>query len=144
MSTLVLLKLTLVAAAAIFNFAPSTYPPTVMEWGACVAVSSARHRVPVDLLVSVIQHESQWDPEATSHTHDFGLGQMHCPSKWCRKAEPDEAERGRLLDPCTNIDMTAEFLRTRGLKAYNPGSPQHAQSVLALARKVWLPDWSVE
>lgn len=127
-----LLKQGAAVAAAILHLAPATPPARAAEWGICAAASARRHGIKTNLLVAVVQRESQWRPEVVSNTNDWGLGQLHCPGRWCGRT-PTRDERAALLDACTNLDRTAWFLRHRGLRAYNPGSPHHENATLRLA-----------
>ena len=123
-----LLKQAAIATATILRLAPTTPPPKAAEWGTCVAAAATRARVNPSVIMAVIQHESQWRPEVVSVTNDYGLGQIHCPSAWCSR-KPTAAQRSELLNPCSNIAMVAEFLKTRGLQAYNPGRPRYAATI---------------
>jgi soluble lytic murein transglycosylase-like protein len=84
--------------------------------------SAARHGVPVDLFLRLVQQESGWNPHAKSHKGALGLAQL-MPST-ARKLQVDPA------DPAQNLDGGARYLkqqyRTFGtwrlaLAAYNAG-----------------------
>jgi soluble lytic murein transglycosylase-like protein len=121
--------------AAITSLKPDLPAHQAAEFSTCIASAAAKQKVPASLVAAVIHRESQWRHDAVSSTNDYGLGQIHCPSPWCA-TRPSSAELAQLLDPCSNIHMTAEFLATRGLRAYNPGSPAHAQSVRRIAARI--------
>lgn len=116
-------------AATITNFAPTMPFDEAFKYGSCVAKASSAWKVRPTLVLAVIQKESQWRPCVVSKTNDFGLGQLH-------RTNPTKEQRKALLDGCSNIFFTTEFLATRGLAAYNPGSPRHRMSVLRIERKL--------
>lgn len=130
-----LLKKASHAAAAILHLAPATPPAQAAEWSVCVAQASARHGVNWPTIVAIITVESRWNPSVVSRTNDYGLGQLHCPSPRCARV-PTPKQRAALFDGCTNIEWTTDFLRRRGVRAYNPGNPRHAGMVESLARKI--------
>jgi soluble lytic murein transglycosylase-like protein len=105
-----------------------------------------RFAVPWQRIAAVIDHETRWRAGAVSRTNDFGLGQIHCPSRWCSRV-PTAAQRRALLDPCHNIHITAmELAHKRGLcrrrggdcreggyvALYNPGQPTYLGSIRKL------------
>jgi soluble lytic murein transglycosylase-like protein len=79
------------------------------DWYARSIVAAADEwRVdPVDVL-SVIQKESEFNPNAISDTNDYGLGQIHVGRS--THVEYINYEH-RLLDPQLNIWLTAKSLR---------------------------------
>jgi soluble lytic murein transglycosylase-like protein len=123
------IELIVKTALLIGSVAPQLGGPVIAEYAVCSAAASTKHQIPVERLVAVVQHESQWRADVISPTADYGLGQLH-------RTRPTAAERAALLDGCTNLDLTAEFLATRGLRAYNPGNPRHFGSVSRIEKRL--------
>jgi len=130
------------ATVALMHVAPQprVSPPKAAYYAACMVRAEQEYNVPWPRLAAIIQHESQWRPELVSQTHDYGLGQHHCPSFFCAR-KPTPVIKAALLDPCTNIQLTAEELaRKRAsckknknckdyVKLYNPGNPTYAEQI---------------
>ena len=130
------------ATAALMQLAPQprVNPPTAAYYAACMVRAEQEYNVPWPRLAAIIQHESQWRPGLVSRTNDYGLGQHHCPSFFCGR-RPTAVVKAALLDPCTNISLTAEELvRQRArckknknckdyVKLYNPGNPTYAAQI---------------
>jgi soluble lytic murein transglycosylase-like protein len=121
-------------------------PRQAAHHAACLVDAANRFAVPWQRIAAVIDHETRWKADAVSQSNDFGLGQIHCPSRWCRRV-PTPAQRKALLDPCHNIHMTAmELAHKRGLcrhrgrdcrngayvSLYNPGQPKYYTSIRRL------------
>lgn len=119
---------------SILTVSPATGPMPAVEHAICVAQAAPAAGVPWERVVAVVKHESDWDTNAVSRTNDWGLGQIHCPSRFCpRELTPED--RTRLLDGCTNIRYTIDVLRG-GIRAYNPGSPRHAETVGRIEKRI--------
>lgn len=74
---------------------------------ACFEASSARHDIPLSLLLAVARGESNFDPRAVSKADARGLMQILWPGTAKHLGIVDEA---RLFDPCTNVDAGARYL----------------------------------
>jgi len=131
------------ATAAILQVAaphPQVTPPKAAYYAACMVRAEAEYSIPWTQLAAIIEHESQWRPQLISQTNDYGLGQHHCPSFFCRR-RPAPAVRAALLDPCTNIQLVAEELARKRARChrkkncrdyvtlYNPGNPTYATQI---------------
>lgn len=144
-----LLREAVLATASILAFAPAgnVTPTQAVEYGVCTVAAARRHGIPWQRLAAVVQHESQWRADARSHSNDWGLGQIHCPSKRCA-AEPSPAERAALLDGCINLQFAAELLRSKRqacrndcgdggyVRLYNPGNPDYLAAILRIERRI--------
>src|SRR5579884_1045662 len=99
------------ATSAVLQLAPQPRmtPPKAAYYAACMVRAETEYNIPWTRLAAIIQHESQWRPALVSETNDYGLGQHHCPSFFCAK-HPGPMAKAALLDPCTNIQLTAEEL----------------------------------
>lgn len=84
--------------------------------------AAARHNVPVDLFLRLVQQESAWKPTAKSHAGAYGLAQL-MPAT-ARDLGVDRT------DPYENLDGGARYLRMQyerfrtwrlALAAYNAG-----------------------
>jgi hypothetical protein len=114
-------------------------PPRAGFYAACLLRAEEAHRVPWPRIAAVVQHESQWRAELVSSTNDFGLGQHHCPSFFCAR-HPLPVQRAALLEPCTNLLVTAAELDHKRrycrriecrdyVALYNPGNPTYAAGI---------------
>lgn len=111
----------------------------------------ADENVPVSLVIAMIDHESQFNPEAVSDTGDFGLMQINTINhKWLA----EEYRTADMLDPYQNvfcgIKVIGSYIQTyhdynSALMAYNMGdygakkawesgikSTSYSESILAL------------
>ena len=141
---------TILATAAILTLAPAgqVSAPRAVEYGVCTVQAARRHGIPWQRVAAIVHHESEWRPEARSQSNDWGLGQIHCPSKHCGKT-PSPVEQAALLDGCTNLLYTAEMLRSKQrackedcgggnyLRLYNPGSPTYQLAVQRIERRIY-------
>jgi soluble lytic murein transglycosylase-like protein len=139
----------ILATAAILSLAPSgnVTPSQAVEYGVCTVTAGQRNGIPWQRLAAVVHHESEWRADARSPSNDWGLGQIHCPSKYCGKV-PSTHERAALLDGCTNLRYAAELLRSKRqachedceggnyVRLYNPGSPTYMFAIQRLERKI--------
>lgn len=89
---------------------------------AMAEAAAARHNVPRDLFLRLVQRESNWDPQAVSAKGAIGLAQLM----------PETARLLRVdaTDPAANLDGGARYLRQQferfgnwrlALAAYNAG-----------------------
>ena len=101
----------------------------------CLARAAQRTGRPASELLAIVWHESRL-LGAVSRTSDFGPAQIHCPGPWCRAAVPTGWELAELMDPCTSYVRAGQIVNRGGLGAYNPGSPEHAGRVRALAQRL--------
>jgi len=137
----VLLQHWVQATVAILTIAPQprVTPPQAAYYAACMVAAEQTYGVPWSRLAAIIQHESQWRTTLISRTNDYGLGQHHCPSFFCAR-RPKGLERSALLEPCSNIQLTAEELARKRfacrrrhcgnyVKLYNPGNPTYAAQI---------------
>ena len=133
-----LLKQTALATFYILNLSPKTTPIKAVELGMCVARASEESGASVERITSIINHESQWNASARSQTNDHGLGQLHCPSKFCSR-HPSSEELELLYDGCSNIEMMAQWLKDNNnlVERYNPGNPGHAVSIHTMERRLF-------
>ena len=141
---------TILATAAILTLAPAgqVSPRQAVEYGVCTVQAARRQNLPWQRVAAIVHHESEWRPDARSHSNDWGLGQIHCPGKHCGK-NPTPAERSALLDGCTNLLYTAEVLRSKQrackqdcgggnyLRLYNPGNPTYQLAVQRIERRIY-------
>ena len=130
------------ATAAVLQLAPQprVNPPRAAYYAACMVRAEQEYRIPWPRLAAIIQHESQWRPALVSRTNDYGLGQHHCPSFFCKR-RPTPIVKAALLDPCANIQLLAEELvRKRArckrnktckdyVELYNPGNPTYSAQI---------------
>lgn len=147
-----LLREGLLAAIAILSLAPqgNVTAADAATLGICLVDASRRHELPWQQLAAVVHHESMWRRDARSHTNDYGLGQIHCPSKYCRQ-KPTPEELARLFDGCTNLGYSAELLASKKaicrkvggacsgggyIRFYNPGSEVYLSAVLRIERRI--------
>lgn len=93
----------------------------------CFTRSARLYDLPEALLLAVGRGESALDPLARSHADAYGLMQIRWP---LTARHLGLMRRGQLLDPCTNVDAGARYLREllgrygdvhRALAAYNMG-----------------------
>lgn len=130
------------ATAALLQLAPQprVTPPRAAYYAACLVAAERSTGVSWARLAAVIQHESQWRPTLVSGTSDYGLGQHHCPSFFCRRRPRAVLTRAILFEPCANIQLTAEELARKRqacrrkhcgnyVKLYNPGNPTYAAQI---------------
>lgn len=74
----------------------------------CFRRAAAAHDLPLSLLVAVARGESNFQPHARSHANAFGLMQILWPqTAW----ELGIYRLSRLLDPCTNVEAGARYLK---------------------------------
>ena len=114
-------------------------PPKAAFYAACLVRAEEAHQIAWTRIAAIVQHESQWREHLISKTNDFGLGQHHCPSFFCSR-HPSAVERAALLEPCTNLLLTADELaheraRCRRshcgdyVRLYNPGTPSYSAAI---------------
>ncbi len=94
----------------------------------CFSRSARLHELPEALLVAVARGESAFDPVARSHADAYGLMQIQWPGT---AHHLGIFSLRSLLQPCTNVDAGARYLREllgrygddlqRALAAYNLG-----------------------
>jgi hypothetical protein len=130
------------ATSAVLQLAPQAQmtPPRAAYYAACMISAERAYHVRWQRLAAIIQHESQWRPALVSATNDYGLGQHHCPSFFCRR-HPSGLTRSVLLEPCSNIQLTAQELAHKRarcrhhagcrdyVRLYNPGNPTYAAQI---------------
>ena len=97
-------------------------------YGRCFKTSAQIHDLPEILLLAVARGESAFDPLARSSANAYGLMQILWPGT---ARHLGIESRDQLLDPCTNVDAGARYLREllhryggnlhRALAAYNYG-----------------------
>jgi hypothetical protein len=107
----------------------SRSPPAVdFPYASCFSAAAAEHDLPETLLLAVARGESDFEPAARSSANAYGLMQI----LWPGTARQLGIERlSQLLDPCTNVEAGARYLRGlldryrgnlhRALAAYNYG-----------------------
>lgn len=97
-------------------------------YGRCFKAAAQAHDLPEILLLAVARGESAFDPLARSSANAYGLMQILWPGT-ARHLGIESREQ--LLEPCTNVDAGARYLREllnryggnlhRALGAYNYG-----------------------
>jgi hypothetical protein len=103
-------------------------PALVFPFAHCFRRAAATHDLPETLLLAVARGESDFDPQARSHANAYGLMQI----LWPQTARHLGMTRlSQLLDPCTNVEAGARYLKEllqkyqgnlhRALAAYNYG-----------------------
>ena len=100
----------------------------VFPYGKCFKTAAQVHGLPEILLLAVARGESAFDPLARSSANAYGLMQILWPGT---ARHLGIESRKQLLDPCTNVDAGARYLREllnryggnlhRALGAYNYG-----------------------
>ncbi len=101
---------------------------TVFPYAHCFRRAAATHDLPETLLLAVARGESDFDPGARSEANAYGLMQI----LWPQTAKHLGLTRlSQLLDPCTNVEAGARYLKElvqkyrgnlhRALAAYNYG-----------------------
>jgi hypothetical protein len=100
----------------------------VFPYGKCFKAAAQVHGLPEILLLAVARGESAFDPLARSSANAYGLMQILWPGT---ARHLGIESRKQLLDPCTNVDAGARYLREllnryggnlhRALGAYNYG-----------------------
>lgn len=100
----------------------------VFPYGKCFKAAAQVHGLPEILLLAVARGESAFDPLARSSADAYGLMQILWPGT---ARHLGIESRKQLLDPCTNVDAGARYLREllnryggnlhRALGAYNYG-----------------------
>ena len=94
----------------------------------CFELASQQHHVPLDLLISVAQVESNFDPDARSNAGAHGIMQV----RWPLTARHLGVQRvSELYNPCFNIDRGAAYLAQ--LMAHYQSDRVDGQQRLALA-----------
>ena len=94
----------------------------------CFEIAATQNRLDLDLLLAVSKTESDWNPNAMSHTGDIGMMQI----QWPQTARHLGVYRSvELLNPCLNIALGARYLRelldrfeqdeVKALASYNYG-----------------------
>jgi len=131
-----LLKKFVLAVTYISAAAPHT-GLNAIPYGMCVVHASATHKVPVVRLVAIVWHESRWRHRAKGSTSDFGLGQIHCPSRYCDDP-PTRNQLKMLYDPCTNVHFVGDLLKRKHhrLRQYNPGNPKYVEKIAWVERQL--------
>jgi len=94
----------------------------------CFRSAATAHKVPEALLLAVARGESNFDPLARSSANAYGLMQIQWPQT---ARHLGIGQRSQLLEPCTNVDAGARYLKEllaryggnahRALAAYNYG-----------------------
>jgi hypothetical protein len=108
--------------------AAQTRPALEFPYAHCFRQAAAAHELPETLLLAVARGESDFQPAARSHANAYGLMQI----LWPGTAKHLGLDRlADLLEPCTNVDAGARYLREllekydgnlhRALAAYNYG-----------------------
>ena len=108
--------------------AAETRPALEFPYAHCFQQAATAHDLPETLLLAVARGESDFQPKARSHANAYGLMQI----LWPGTAKHLGLERlSELLEPCTNVDAGARYLREllekydgnlhRALAAYNYG-----------------------
>jgi hypothetical protein len=108
--------------------AAQTQPAMPFPYGHCFKRAAAAHQLPETLLLAVARGESDFEPQARSHANAYGLMQI----LWPGTARHLGLNRlSDLLEPCTNVEAGARYLRElldkyqgnlhRALAAYNYG-----------------------
>jgi hypothetical protein len=108
--------------------ATQTRPALEFPYAHCFQQAAAAHDLPETLLLAVARGESDFQPKARSHANAYGLMQI----LWPGTAKHLGLDRlSELLEPCTNVDAGARYLREllekydgnlhRALAAYNYG-----------------------
>jgi hypothetical protein len=108
--------------------AAQTRPALEFPYADCFRKAAAAHELPETLLLAVARGESDFQPTARSHANAYGLMQI----LWPQTAKHLGLKRvSELLEPCTNVDAGARYLREllekydgnlhRALAAYNYG-----------------------
>jgi len=103
-------------------------PADAFPFAECFRSAAAAHQVPEALLLAVARGESDFDHLAKSSANAYGLMQIQWPGT-ARHLGIDR--RSQLLQPCTNVDAGARYLKEllaryagnahRALAAYNYG-----------------------
>jgi hypothetical protein len=132
---LLLFKKALLYFYTLIVLVPNIGAPKSAELSVCIAAAEIKFRFKITELIAVIYKESKWNEGSVGATNDWGLGQIHCPSKYCDK-RPSTVQRAKLLSGCDNLFMVAEFLQDRGITSYNPASDMHLTRVQRLQRKI--------
>ncbi len=94
----------------------------------CFQKAAIAHDLPQSLLMAVARGESNFDPKARSSAEAYGLMQILWPQT---ARHLGITRKQQLLDPCTNVDAGARYLKEmlqrydgnlhRALAAYNYG-----------------------
>jgi len=94
----------------------------------CFQKAAITHGLPQSLLMAVARGESNFDPKARSSAEAYGLMQILWPQT---ARHLGITRKQQLLDPCTNVDAGARYLKEmlqrydgnlhRALAAYNYG-----------------------
>ncbi len=103
-------------------------PATRFPYAHCFRRAAKVHGVSQGLLIAVARGESAFDPQARSNANAYGLMQIQWPQTARHLGIQDRQD---LLDPCTNVDAGARYLKQllqryqgnahRALAAYNYG-----------------------
>ena len=103
-------------------------PSMVFPYAACFQRAATAHALPETLLLAVARGESNFEPAARSRANAIGLMQILWP---VTAQHLDLVQLSEVLDPCTNIDAGARYLKEllarydgdlhRSLAAYNYG-----------------------
>jgi hypothetical protein len=125
------IKYTVFTFTHIVNVNPVVKPEKAVEMAICAVETSLSNNISLSRLLAIVSHESKWKHEAKGKTQDFGLGQIHCPSKYCKKL-PTSEEIKTLLSPCDNLKITGEIIKRNGKNVgrYNPGNSQYSNNIL--------------
>lgn len=117
----------------------------------CFNAAAAKHGVPVDVLVSIAEQESGFNPKAINGANkngstDYGIMQIN--SWWLpRLAKYGVHKAADLYDPCTNIEIGAwifaQGIKThgwnwRGIGAYNAATDSKRLNYAEKILKRWV------
>lgn len=136
-------------AAVIVSIAPDTSQIEAGRYAAAISTAAQKYNIDWTIITALIWRESRFEERNISHTRDYGLGQHHCPSFFCRR-QPTPAQLACLLDGPCNIDLTAQELiedqkqcarmgklRCRDfIQLYNPTSHGYSTRTRAVAAKI--------
>jgi hypothetical protein len=114
--------------SAFSRTAAQTQPALDFPYAHCFRRAATAHELPETLLLAVARGESDFDPVARSKANAYGLMQILWPDT-ARYLGVDQLSD--LLDPCTNVEAGARYLKEllgkyqgnlhRALAAYNYG-----------------------
>ncbi|MCV6590942.1 MAG: lytic transglycosylase domain-containing protein [Marinobacterium sp.] len=83
-------------------------PAMTFPYQACFEQAARQHQLPLALLLAVARGESDFNATAKSSANALGLMQIQWPGT---ARHLNITERTKLLDPCTNVEAGARYLK---------------------------------